>query len=50
MTRPSMMVVITFVLPISFALMVKISSDKINADGTVTEISFEATGVELTKN
>lgn len=24
--------------------------DKINADGTVTEISFEATGVELTKN
>jgi len=24
--------------------------DKINADGTVTEISFEATGVELSKN
>jgi hypothetical protein len=24
--------------------------DKINPDGTVTEISFEATGVELTKN
>lgn len=24
--------------------------DKINADGTVTEIAFEATGVELTKN
>jgi hypothetical protein len=24
--------------------------DKINADGTVTEVSFEATGVELTKN
>jgi len=24
--------------------------DKINADGTVTEISFEATGVELRKN
>ena len=24
--------------------------DKINADGTVTEISFEATGVELKKN
>lgn len=24
--------------------------DKINADGTVTEISFEATGVELTRN
>ncbi len=24
--------------------------DKINADGTVTEVSFEASGVELTKN
>ncbi len=24
--------------------------DKINADGTVTEVAFEATGVELTKN